>query len=112
MLNDSCDVIDKHRKKTNKRKRENEDCYEVAAHNPIVQNIVKGARYCGKKGGMSFVETIRPVLVDGSSNEYQCPDGYLPCFEITAQSAEYVTCRPKYETIEDYCPITSYVFDI
>jgi len=37
------------------------DCKSVEARNPIIQNIVKGARYCGRRGGKSFAEAIRPI---------------------------------------------------
>ena len=38
-----------------------EDCLDLRGRNPIVQNVLKGARYCGKRGGVAFKDAIRPV---------------------------------------------------
>ena len=37
-----------------------EDCLDLKGRNPIVQNILKGARYCAKRGGVAFKDAIRP----------------------------------------------------
>ena len=54
-----------------------EDCLDVRGRNPIVQNIVKGARYCGKRGGVAFKDAIRPQY---QQSKFKCPSGYSPCF--------------------------------
>ena len=33
---------------------EDTDCYDMGGKNPIVQNVVSGAYYCGKRGGVAF----------------------------------------------------------
>ena len=37
-----------------------EDCLDIGGRNPIVLNVLKGARYCGKRGGVAFKDAIRP----------------------------------------------------
>ena len=37
-----------------------EDCLDVRGRNPIVQNVLNGARYCGKRGGVALKDAIRP----------------------------------------------------
>ena len=72
------------------------DCVFESGRNPIVQNIVKGARYCGRRGGKSFAEAIRPVR-DEDTLKVACPEGYEPCIEESIQNEstqDYTICRP------------------
>ena len=41
-------------------------CHKTKGLNPIVQNRIKGAMYCGKRGGLSFEETVRPIKNEDS----------------------------------------------
>ena len=36
------------------------DCLDLPGKNPIILNIVKGARYCGKRSGVAFKDAVRP----------------------------------------------------
>ena len=94
---------------------DSEDCFDVPSKNPIVQNVIKGARYCGKRGGVSFKDAIRPKY-RSDKDWYECPSGYLPCNgEATFSDpsfGQYTVCRPDTETEADYCPITSFAFDL
>ena len=38
----------------------NIETYGVWGYNPSVLNVVKGARYCGKRGGVAFKDITRP----------------------------------------------------
>ena len=38
---------------------------------------IKGRKICGKRGGRSFKDAIRPNLVDG-----KCPEGFEPCHPV------------------------------
>ena len=61
----------------------------------------KGARICGKRGGLPFVNVTR---VDKNG---KCPKGTVACGKF--QSAENTVCYPFGE-LRDACPIT--YFDI
>ena len=41
-------------------------CHKTKGLNPVVQNRIKGAIYCGKRGGLSFDETVRPIKNEDS----------------------------------------------
>ena len=92
-----------------------EDCFDIPSKNPIVQNIIKGARYCGKRGGVAFKDAIRPQY-KSDTDRYECPSGYSPCNEDVSTNdsifGQYTVCRPDTETKADYCPITSFAFDL
>ena len=79
-----------------------------------MQNIVKGARYCGKRGGKSFLLATRPQR--DSSGELSCPDGFTPCIDETLDQSgryqDYAICRPDDVSAKDFCPITSFAFDL
>ena len=60
-------------------------------------------RYCGKRGGSSLEEMVRPEENDdpASDRKYRCPAGYKPCnddfFErstATEAGFEFVVCIP------------------
>ena len=90
------------------------ESYSVWGINPSIMNVVKGARYCGKRGYEPFSKAIRPVYKQ-SENQYKCPDGHVPCNggnDIDDVSAQYVVCRPTGASENDYCPITSFALDI
>ena len=36
------------------------DCFDIPGKQAVIQNVVKGARYCGKRGGVAFKDAIRP----------------------------------------------------
>ena len=63
-------------------KGEDPDCYDVGGKNPIVQNVISRARYCGKRGGVAFKDAERPSY-QSTDSLYYCPKGYLPCFAET-----------------------------
>ena len=79
-----------------------------------MQNIIKGARYCGKRGGVSFVEATRPQR--DSSGKLSCPDGFTVCIDETLDDSgkyqDYAICRPNDIEAADFCPITSFAFDL
>ena len=90
------------------------DAYSVYGINPSIQNVVKGARYCGKRGGEAFSKVTRPQYKQ-NEDKYKCPDGWSPCnsnVAIDSQTAEYITCRPDNISEADYCPITSFALDL
>ena len=62
---------------TNSAKCPQAQCNMIEGRHPIVQNIVNGAIYCGKRGGASFSETVRPELSNGEA--ISCPVGYQVC---------------------------------
>ena len=37
-----------------------EDCLDLRGRNAIVQNVLNGARYCGKRGGVAFKDAVKP----------------------------------------------------
>ena len=79
----------------------------------MVMNVVKGLRYCGKKGGYSLREMVRPVKKE-STGGYECPAGYKPCnenFLKVADGEEYVVCIGTMEDPQLFCPITSLAFE-
>ena len=91
------------------------ECFKQGGRSPIVQNILNGARYCGKRGGTAFKDAVRPKY-DTVSETYVCPSGHLPCNEDAPNNestfGEYTVCRPADQTIDDFCPITSFAFDL
>lgn len=38
------------------------DTYCVWGYNPSILNVVKGARYCGKRGGVALKDAVRPQI--------------------------------------------------
>ena len=100
-----------------------EDCLDSEAIPPIVQNKVKGIKYCGKLAEYSLKDMVRPVLntdKDTSENrKYVCPSGFRACneeFFDEKDGHDYVVCIPVPDPLpEDYditkeCPITSLSF--
>ena len=78
-------------------------------------------RYCGKRGGSSLEEMVRPVENDDSASDrkYKCPDGYKPCNEDfferstgTEAGHEFVVCILYGASIKEACPITGVAFEI
>lgn len=63
-----------------------DDCYDIPALQPVIMNQFKGARICGKRGGLPFVNVTR-VEKNG-----KCPKGTVPCGKF--QSAENTVCYP------------------
>ena len=93
------------------------DIYSIWGLSPTVQNVVKGARYCGKRGGVAFKDAIRPQTIVSNVGQFECPNGYTSCIEnvptpMDLATAEIVICRPNDKTAEEYCPITSFSFDL
>ena len=41
-----------------------ESCFISPGINPVIENRIKGALYCGKRGGASFEKAVRPIVVD------------------------------------------------
>ena len=60
--------------------------------------LAEDLRICGKRGGRSFLEAIRPTS-DG-----QCPDLTVPCSSNTSPENTY--CVYPDEKEADHCPIT------
>ena len=112
-LNQNCD-------KTNRDSpTKSEDCNDVGALAPIVQNRIQGVRYCGKRGATSLLETVRPVPIanedqDANGRKYACPAGYEACNDDwfdQPDGAEFVACKPVGD--QDFqCPITSIKFEV
>ena len=88
----------------------------MKAHNPIIQNVVKGAFYCAKRGGLSYAEAVRPKnYEDDTPIDQICPTGYIPCNEKYLEQMkakdeiisiktmlDQIVCRPESEKQEDY----------
>ena len=81
-------------------------------------------RYCGKRGGSSLEEMVRPVkdVEKGGfsgGTTYKCPDGYKPCNEDfferstgTEAGHDFVVCILYGASIKEACPITGVAFEI
>ena len=70
---------------------------------------IGGRKYCGTRGGESFLNTVRPVR-STSTSDYKCPVGYKSCSgseALTDELAENVVC------LEDTsnCPITEISYE-
>ena len=79
---------------------------------PLIMNVVKGLRYCGKKGSYSLREMARPLKE--STGGYACPAGYQPCnenFLKVSGGEDYVVCIGAMEDPQLSCPITSLAFE-
>ena len=61
-----------------KYQKQGDDAYSVWGINPSIQNVVKGARYCGKRGGETLTNMTRPQYI-ASEDKYKCKDGWSPC---------------------------------
>ena len=102
------------------RPHNSEDCHDVAASSPIVMNRLNQFRICGKRGGKSFFEMVRPIKVQqeegGSERPYECPEGYRACNDewlddFPTDGQDYVVCIENGASFEENCPITSFIFD-
>ena len=86
---------------------QNEDVTCTAEGSEMIEGIpainmtsVSGVVACGKRGGTSFLDTVR---VDEESRE--CPNGMVPCSDQT-QPSETVCVDP--DKIEEQCPILDF----
>ena len=60
-------------------------------------------------------DAYRPILTN--AGQFECPNGFTSCIEdiptpMDLATAEYVICRPIDFTADEYCPITSFSFDL
>ena len=64
-----------------------DDCLDIPGRAPIVQNIVKGIRLCGKLAERSLSEAVRPIstknYIDNREfnklHPFACPEDHVPC---------------------------------
>ena len=75
---------------------------------PIIQSDLGGYKVCGRRGGASFLQTVRPNK-DLQTDSYKCPESYVPCDSLS-EDPNAIICVES-ETIED-CPITDITFDL
>ena len=93
--------------------QENENCFNVAGTPPQIMNRFDGLVICGKRGGYSFENMVRPTnIING---KHYCPPRHKPCndnfFDISSSGKDYVVCIPEDIQKETACPITSIAFD-
>ena len=62
-----------------------------------------GYKVCGKRGGASFLNAVRP------NKDLECPDSYMLC-DPTSQDSNSVICVQEDDL--DNCPITDITLDI
>ena len=76
-------------------------------------NRFDGLVICGKRGGYSFVDMIRPIALINGKNS--CPPNHIPCnenfFDVSSRGKDYVVCIHEGVDKETVCPITSIAFD-
>ena len=63
----------------------------------------EGKLICGKRGGLPFIEAVRPDIETG-----ECPEEFAPCSLLT--SVEHTICYDTNMPMEDQCPITAFEF--
>ena len=86
-------------------------------------NRFNGLVICGKRGGSSFKDMVRPTVVlderpyhalGRGERKYACPQGHVPCndffFDARSEGFDYVVCIPEGVEKETECPITSIAF--
>ena len=97
----------------NNNAQESEDCFNVAASPPQIINRFDGLVICGKRGGYTFENMVRPK--DIFNGKYNCPRRHTPCndnfFDVSSSGKDYVVCIPEGVEKETVCPITSIAFD-
>jgi hypothetical protein len=84
-------------------------CRSRRAIPAVIMPRIGGRKYCGTRGGESFLNTVRPVR-STSTSDYKCPVGYKSCSgseALTDELAENVVC------LEDTsnCPITEISYE-
>lgn len=90
-----------------------EECFNVAGTPPQIMNRFDGLVICGKRGGYSFENMVRPTNV--INGKHYCPPRHTACnddfFDVSSSGKDYVVCIPEGEEKETVCPITSIAFD-
>lgn len=71
-------------------------------------NKLNGHKICGKRGGVSFLNAVRPISSAPKNGKISCPDGFEPC--DPKGNPEFTICRPVAVNGTDFCPITNVVF--
>ena len=78
-------------------------CIPISMEDNVRQDQFFNLRFCGKRAGYNFINTVRPKL-NGQSGTliYECPTGFVAC--STETSAENTICVEKSKTAD--CPLT------
>ena len=74
-------------------------CYDVPALPPVIEGQFFNKRVCGQRGGLPFVDTIRP------NRNNTCPEGTSPC--STNTTTQHTVCYPPGQ-FNQSCPITDF----
>lgn len=86
--------MEKEARKIDEEERPMSDSFHVKGLPPVIQNKIRGVRYCGKRSKLSFREMQRQVR--DADEKYVCPEPYLPCIEdsgsIPDDSHDFVIC--------------------
>jgi hypothetical protein len=79
---------------------------QIQAWPPMALNKLNGSKLCGKRGGTTFVDAVRPVgKVNGTLS---CPQTFRPC--DPNGDPEFTYCYPMDSPWDQHCPITSVWF--
>lgn len=85
---------------SNVKNRDRPACYNIPPTDSQTQTVFTHGVFCGKRGGKSFLEVVRP------DEKGKCPKDHKKCSKNT--SPQNTICYPK---DEDYaCPITDIRF--
>ena len=79
----------------NKNRRTTRSCDTIAAKSAITMTSVNDTYICGKRGGKSFADSVRP-----DPTTKRCPSGYFQCSNST--SAANTICTKN----RNDCPVT------
>jgi len=82
--------------------RQREPCMPISMKGAVEQDEFFDMRFCGTRGGASFLHAQRPEYSD-STKKYACPSGYTAC--STATKDESTVCVKTANKATD-CPLT------
>lgn len=87
--------------------RNREPCVPISMKAAKDQNEFFDMRFCGTRGGKSFLQAQRPELKTDNSGEYECPSNFVACSAET--SADHTICVATAKKDTD-CPIITALF--
>lgn len=76
-------------------------CSYIWPKDPVLETTFYGNQICGKRGGDSYSDVVRPDINN------KCPNNTVACSNKT--SAQNTICYPQID-LEAKCPVTSLKF--
>ena len=87
--------------------RNREPCVAISMKPAKEQDEFYDMRFCGTRGGQSFLKAQRPEPMDDNSGTYECPTNFVACSADTSPDNTICVSTAKKDTD---CPLTTAKF--